>query len=60
VAPPLLTTLPMAEPEQSEHAERRVIVETVSSSSTKNTGITMIVIAVIAVALIVWVVLQMR
>ena len=61
VAPALLTPLRMPEPEDSEdHAERRVIVETVSSSSTKNTGITIIIIAVIAIALIVWVVMQMR
>lgn len=50
----------MPEPEESEdHAERRVIVETVSSSSTKNTGITIGIIVVIAIALIVWVVMQM-
>lgn len=61
MAPPLLTPLGMPEPEDSEdHAERRVIVETVSSSSTKNTGITMAIIVVIAIALIVWVVMQMR
>jgi len=61
VALALLTPLRMAEPDESEsHAERRVIVETVSSSSTKSTGITMLVIAVIAIALIVWVVMQMR
>ncbi len=51
----------MPEPEEHEgHAERRVIVETVSSSSTKNSGITIAIIAVIAIALIVWIVMQMR
>jgi hypothetical protein len=51
----------MPEPEESEgHSERRVIVETVSSSSTKNSGITIAIIAVIAIALIVWIVMQMR
>ena len=61
MAPPLLTPLRMPEPEEHEgHAERRVIVETVSSSSTKSTGITMVIILVIAIALIVWVVMQMR
>ena len=61
MALPLLTPPDMPEPEDSEdHAERRVIVETVSSSSTKNTGITIAIIVVIALALIVWIVMQMR
>jgi hypothetical protein len=51
----------MSEPEESEeHSERRVVYETVSSSTTKNSGITIGIIAVIAIALIVWVVMQMR
>lgn len=50
----------MAEPETEDHAERRVIVETVSSSSTKNMGVTLLIIGVIALALIVWIVMQMR
>ena len=50
----------MPEPHETEgHSERRVVVETVSSSSTKSTGITIGIIVVIAVALIVWVVMQM-
>jgi hypothetical protein len=50
----------MPEPHETEGlSERRVTVETVSSSSTKNTGITIGIIVVIAVALIVWVVMQM-
>jgi len=56
----LLTPLRMSEPEEEDHSERRVVVETISSSSTKNTGVTMAIIAVIAIALIVWVVMQMR
>ena len=61
MAPPLLTPLRMPEPEEHEgHAERRVIVETVSTSSTKSTGVTIGIILVIAIALIVWVVMQMR
>jgi hypothetical protein len=61
VAPALLTPLHMPEPEEHEgHAERRVIVETVSSSTTKNSGITIGIIVVIAIALIIWVVMQMR
>ena len=51
----------MAEPEDSEdHVERKVVVETVSSSSTRSTGITIAIVVLIAVALIVWVVMQMR
>lgn len=61
MALPLLTPLRMPEPEESEeHSERRVVYETVSSSTTKNSGITIGIIAVIAIALIVWVVMQMR
>jgi hypothetical protein len=51
----------MPEPEDSEHhAERRVVYETVSTSSTKSSAITIGIIVVIALALIVWVVMQMR
>jgi hypothetical protein len=51
----------MPEPDNSEeHVERKVVYETVSSSSTRSTGITIAIIVVVAVALIVWVVMQMR
>ncbi|HEX6097687.1 MAG TPA: hypothetical protein VF432_15270 [Thermoanaerobaculia bacterium] len=51
----------MPEPEDNEsHVERRVVYETVSSSSTRSSAITMGIIVVIAIALIVWVVMQMR
>ena len=51
----------MPEPDDKEEQfERRVVYETVSSSSTKTNAITIIVIVVIAVALIAWVVMQMR
>ncbi|HYC58158.1 MAG TPA: hypothetical protein VEK79_01195 [Thermoanaerobaculia bacterium] len=51
----------MPEPDEHEgHAERRVVVETVSSSTTRGSGITIAIIVVIALALIVWVVMQMR
>lgn len=57
----LLTPPGMPEPDENEqHSERRVVYETVSSSTTKNSGITIAIIAVIAIALIVWVVMQMR
>jgi hypothetical protein len=61
VALPLLTPLRMPDPEDSEdHSERRVVVETISSSSTKNSGVTIAIIVVIAIALIIWIVMQMR
>ena len=51
----------MPEPEDSEHhVEKRVVYETVSSSSTRSTGITIAIVVVIAIALIVWIVMQMR
>lgn len=40
--------------------ERRVVYETVSSSSTKTSVVTFVIVGVIAIALIVWVVMQMR
>lgn len=51
----------MAEPEDSEHhVERKVVVETVSSSSTRSSAVTIGIVLVIAIALIVWIVMQMR
>lgn len=49
------------EPQEGEHhVERKVVYETVSSSSTRSSMVTMIIVAVIAIALIVWIVTQMR
>ena len=51
----------MPEPEDSEHhVERKVVYETVSSSSTRSTGITIAIVVIIALALVVWIVMQMR
>ena len=52
----------MAEPDEDSehHVERRVVYETVSSSSTRSSALTFGIIVVIAIALIVWVVMQMR
>lgn len=48
-------------PENNEdHVERRVVYETVSSSSSRSSAITIAVVVLIAVALIVWIVMQMR
>lgn len=66
MALPLLTLPSMPEPpvEREEpaehHVERRVVYETVSSSSSKTTVFTFVLIAAVAIALIVWVVMQMR
>ena len=61
MAPQLLRTLSMPEPEdREEHVERKVVYETVSSSSTKSSAITIGIVVVIALALVVWVVMQMR
>ena len=63
MAPPLLTPPGMPEPEihDSEgHVERKVVYETVSSSTTRSSGITIAIVAVIAIVLIVWIVMQMR
>lgn len=63
MAPQLLRTLSMPEPEShdtEDHVERKVVYETVSSSSTRSSGMTIGLVAVIAIALIVWIVLQMR
>lgn len=48
------------EPENDEHVSRRVVTETVSSSSTRGTGITIGIVVVIALALIVWIIMTMR
>ena len=58
MAPLLLPIRNMPEPE--DNLERKVVVETVSSTSTRSSGITIAIVVVIAIALIVWIVLQMR
>lgn len=51
----------MPEPDDNEHhVERKVVYETVSSSSSRGTGITIGIIVVIALALVIWLVMQMR
>jgi len=57
----LLRTLSMPEPEHNDdNVERRVVYETVSTSSTRSSGVTIAIVVVIAIALVVWIVLQMR
>lgn len=57
---PLLRTLNMPEPDNEDNVERRVVVETVSTSSTRSSGVTIAIVVVIAIALVIWIVMQMR
>lgn len=53
----LLLRTRMPEPNDTDrehHAERRVVYETVSASSTKNSWVTIVIILVIAIALAAW------
>lgn len=50
----------MPEPEEDEHASRRVVTEVVHTSSSRGTGITIAIVVVIALALVVWVIMTMR
>ena len=56
----LLKPLSMPEPENDQNVERRVVYETVSSSSTRSSGVTIAIVVIIAIALVVWIVMQMR
>ena len=51
----------MSEPQDHEdHVERKVVYETVSSSSSRTSAITIAIVVVIALALVVWIIMQMR
>ncbi|HEX2831730.1 MAG TPA: hypothetical protein VHW00_01875 [Thermoanaerobaculia bacterium] len=50
----------MPEPDNEDNVERRVVYETVSSSSTRSSGVTIAIVVVIAIALVIWIVMQMR
>ena len=57
----LLPQPSMPEPTESEHhAERKVVYETVTTSSTRNTGVTIVIIAVLAIALLAYIIMQIR
>ena len=58
MALPLLHLLSMAEPE--DRVERKVVVENVSTTSTKNSAVGWIIIGVVAVALIVYILVHIR
>ncbi len=48
----------MAEPENEERAERRVVVESVTSTTTRNSAVAWIIIGVLAIALIVYILIR--
>ncbi|HVG24556.1 MAG TPA: hypothetical protein VND45_10405 [Thermoanaerobaculia bacterium] len=51
----------MPEPDdREEHVERKVVYETVSSSSSRGSAITIGIVVLIALALVIWIVVQMR
>lgn len=57
----MLPTRTMPEPndsEQEHHAERRVVYETVSASTTRNSWVTIVIILVIAIALAAWLLMK--
>ena len=45
----------MAESDNEERVERRVVVENVSSTSTRNSAVAWIIIGIVAVALIIFI-----
>jgi hypothetical protein len=49
----------MAEPE-IDHVERKVVVENVTTTSTRNSAVAWIIIGIVAVALIVYILVHMH
>ena len=57
----LLLAIPsMPEPDDEHHVERKVVYETVSSSSSRMTGVTVFVIIAIAIAVLAYIIMNMR
>ena len=59
MASTLLLFPPMAEPENQHEVSKKVVYETVSSSSTGNSATAWIIIGVLALALIIYIVMRM-
>lgn len=59
MAPRLLHRLSMAEPE-NDHIERKVVVENVTSTTTRNSVAAWIIIGILAVALIAYILVHIR
>lgn len=49
---------PLRDTDNADNVERRVVYETVSSSSSRGMGITIGIIVVLAIAIVVWVMQQ--
>ena len=49
----------MAEPE-SDHVERKVVVENVTTTSTRNSAVAWVIIGIVAVGLIIYILVHMR
>ena len=56
MAPPLLHRLSMAEPE--DRVERKVVVENVTTTSTRNSAVAWIIIGILAVVLIAYIIIR--
>ncbi|HSP16466.1 MAG TPA: hypothetical protein VLV78_17105 [Thermoanaerobaculia bacterium] len=50
----------MAEPEEQQHVERKVVYENVTETTTRNSAAAWIIIAVVAIALIVYILVHIR
>lgn len=60
MALPLLFLFSMAEPEEQQHVERKVVYENVTETTTRNSAAAWIIIAVVAIALIVYILVHIR
>jgi len=49
----------MAEPE-SDHVERKVVVENVTTTSTRNSAVAWVIIGIVAVGLIIYILVHMK
>ncbi len=55
----MLHRLSMAEPE-SDHVERKVVVENVTTTSTRNSAAAWVIIGIVAVGLIIYILVHMK
>ncbi len=59
MALPLLRSLSMAEPD-NDSVQRKVVVENVTTTSTRNSAVAWIVIGILAVALIAYILVHLK
>jgi hypothetical protein len=60
VALPLLLPFRMAEPEEQQHVERKVVYENVTETTTRNSAAAWIIIGIAAVGLLVYILVHIR